>query len=374
MKTVKLNISLLLMLFGMTTLSAQYYIDAENASFDSKRNLKDNGRTFYFHKEGPGVITPWLSGIKRRGSKSIGLRLNGSNSGLNKQRNEYAIIQWKNPQNVRNGDKKYTGFSFLLAKDAWTSPRSWFGLHQVQQVPIKNQVGNFAFISLAIGKDNMLTLTAAHGQNGNTQNRPSVRRNSRNIFKAKPGVWYDVVIGWRFRPFNADGWLICWIKTASESNYKMYPMKNIKVGYTEPAKQIQNNKIGMYRGRVPYDNKMYIDEIRWAGYFNGAKIPGSGAKEISTEITTNSEYILSPNPVRKNDDFSITLDQLNDEPSATIEVRNVLGQLLTTKQINVSNGDEVQLNLNTLNINNSGVYLVRIAHGNSIKTKKIVVE
>ena len=378
MKVIKLSLVMALSV-ATATLSAQVFIDGENASIDKSGNLKDNGRTLIVKKEGPGVITPWITGFSRKGGKGVGYRLNGANSGT-KQRIEHHIINWRNPQNIGDGANRYTGFSVFLSNDVWASPTSWFLIHQIQQVAVGGQQGNFPFIALELTGGNNMRIVTRSGQNGNTVRNPSQSVKTKWVRTLQQGRWYDIVVGWRFRPNNNDGWVNVWHKQSNENKYQQAGIGKIKVGYWQPQKKILNNKVGMYRGRVTGSNKLYFDEVRWAGFFDGAKIPGSFKKELTNQSEFDSSeplpanLILSQNPLEKSE---VTLNIKSSISAHTnVEVFNTLGQKLSdfdAGEIEQGN-NELDFNLRTLNINAPGMYLLRINTGEGIQTKKIVIE
>ena len=260
----------------------QVYIDAENASIrQSDGYINDNGRTLRWQANG-SVSKPWVSGYKRAGSSGIGMRIGGA-SGSGNQRTEYCLnaCYKTHERSIADGETWYTGFSLYLSEDEWANPTSWFVLYQAQQATAPGQKGNYPFVALDIESGNMLTLESRSGKNGNTARNPSPAVKRRTTVSIKKGVWYDIVVGWKFSPNSNNGWFACWVKTASQSQYVKYSMDNIKLGYYGVAQVVMQNKIGMYRGTVPGTNKLYYDEVRFAKNFNGARIPQSSGNNRS---------------------------------------------------------------------------------------------
>ena len=380
MKVIKLS-SVTALLFTTAAMSAQVFVDAENASINGSGHLRDNGRTLLVQKEGNGLVNPWITGFKRSGAKGIGFRINGTNSGT-KQRVEYPIIRWTSPQNVADGANRYTGFSIFLSNDVWDTPTSWFVIHQIQQVAVNGQTGNFPFIALEVTGGNNLRIIARSGKNGNTVRNPSQKVNIKFVRNLKKGRWYDIVVGWRFRPNNNDGWVNVWHKEKNQNKYARTGIGNIRVGYWQPAKRILNNKIGIYRGRVTGSNKMYFDEVRWAGYLGGARIPGSSAKtleDIADFDSTRplpSNLTVNQNPV-VGDIVSLNVNGKSDnESTASIKVYDTNGRELS----NIDAGklepgnNKLNFDLETLKIGAPGMYLLKLETNNTVHTKKIIIE
>ena len=372
------NVLLYLVVMSPLCLFAQLFIDGENASINNG-NLRDNGRTILVQTEGSGWVHPWLSGFSRRGGKGIGFRIDGSRSGA-KQRVEYPIIRWTSPQDVANNANRYTGFSFRLDTEVWSAPTKWFLIHQIQQVAVANQTGNFPFIALSIERNNMLRITSRNGRNGNTVRNPSPKVDARNIFQVQKGVWYDVVVGWKFSPYAPNGWVNVWIKTANENKYRMFGMNNIRIGYDQPARKILNNKIGIYRGTVNAANKIHFDEVRWAGFFDGAKLPGAAKKELSENLVSQDDAVFSqvsvyPNPWQ-NGPLFVQLPKIEENSSAQISVYSLLGKEIAKRQIDDSdlNLDILELQPELLNLNRPGLYIVKISGAGLDYTQKLTVE
>jgi len=266
-----------LMLFAVSvSVSAQHFVDGENASVNPNGKLNDNGRTLTWALQGDNVPRPWVSNFSRSGSKSIGMKTGASTTGSTSQRSEYCLnICYPDLVDINDGETWYTGFSILLSNNEWADPSSWFVLQQTQQQRESGQQGNYPFAALHIEKGNKLVLSGKSGKNGNTQRNPSPVFKERDVISVKKGIWYDIVVGWKFRPNNTDGWIACWIKTADQTNYKKYSMDNIKLGYYGAPKKIQQNKVGLYRGRVNGTNTAYFDEVRFGKRFNDAKHPSA---------------------------------------------------------------------------------------------------
>ena len=258
------------------------YIDGENASIDSNRNLNDNFRTLITAFQGPNPRKPFVSTFSRIGNNSVGYQIYGASNWNGPQRVESPLIRYSNPQNINDGAKKYTGFSIRLDPGMWDTPNNWFLIHQIQQSTSSGQTGNYPFVALDfVPGTNKLRLNIRSGKNGDTRygNPSGIRKQIIDVFELKKGVWYDIVVGWKFSPFYANGWASVWIKTSTETVYKKFNKANIKVGYYGAPQQVSQNKVGLYRSLQPGNNKIYFDEVRLAGSFDGAKI-------VETEVTT----------------------------------------------------------------------------------------
>ncbi|AUP78531.1 heparin lyase I family protein [Flavivirga eckloniae] len=350
MKKTKLLFSFLILLLVSTSLSAQVYIDGENASIrQSDGYITDNGRTLRWQNQGNGQVTPWITGYNRAGSKGIGMLINGT-SGTGPQRSEYCLNAcYQSEPAINNGETWYTGFSFQLDSNTWANPTSWFVLQQTQQSKSAGQGNNNPFVSFDIKSGNKLDLRAGSGIDGAT----GLSFKHKEIITVQKGVWYDVVIGFKFSPNSTNGWMACWIKTKNQSNYTRYGMDNIKVGYTNAPQRIQQNKIGMYRNSVPGANKLYLDEIRFSKTLSGAKIPGSsGASNTggSQTVTNGIYYIQDPaGNIRINSPSGRIIDKAkSNTKSAKWQITKV-GSYYTIK--NLRNGEYLEVPYAACNIN-----------------------
>ncbi|AUP78532.1 heparin lyase I family protein [Flavivirga eckloniae] len=272
MKKTRLFFSLLILLLVSTSLSSQVFIDGEDASVrPSDGYITDNGRTLRWQNQGDGQNLPKIESSKKRaGSHSVAFQIDGASSGSTSQRSEYCLNAcWSTSEPaVKSGDTWYTGFSFQLDNDIWDSPTSWFSIQQTQQKKSTGQVNNNPFVSLEIKSGNVLDIRAGSGKNGDS----GLKFTHKELITLTKGIWYDAIIGWKYSPNTTDGWLSLWIKTKDQTNYVRYSIENIKLGYSEAPQQVSQNKIGMYRGRVTGNNKMYFDEIRFATNLEDAKI------------------------------------------------------------------------------------------------------
>ncbi|AXT60932.1 T9SS C-terminal target domain-containing protein [Aquimarina sp. AD10] len=249
------------------------YIDGENASIrQSDGYINDEGRTLRWQNQGDGQNLPKIdSSIKRAGSNSVAMQINGASTGSTSQRSEYCLNAcWQTSEpSVKAGDTWYTGLSFQLDAKTWADPTSWFVIQQTQQKKSPGQKNNNPFVSLEIKKGNKLDVRVASGKNGDS----NIKFTHKEIITLKKGVWYDAIVGFKFSPNSNNGFLAVWIKTADQTTYKRYGLDNIKVGYTDAPQQVSQNKTGIYRGRVGGTNKMYFDEVRFSTNLEGAKIP-----------------------------------------------------------------------------------------------------
>jgi len=269
----KIQLSTMLIMFLLTlTLQAQtgnVYIDAENASINqSDGYINDEGRSLRWQNQGDGQNLPEIvSNIKRAGNNSIAMQINGATTGSTSQRSEYCLNAcWSTSEPaVQAGDTWYTGFSFQLDQNLWESPTSWFSIQQTQQKKSIGQINNNPFVSVEIKPGNILDIRAGNGINGDS----GLSFTHLETITLSKGIWYDVVVGWEFNPYNTNGWLAIWVKTENETDYVRYGIDNIKLGYTTAPQQVSQNKTGMYRARVNNTNRMYFDEVRFSNNLEG---------------------------------------------------------------------------------------------------------
>ena len=168
------------------------------------------------------------------------------------------------------GTTKYLGFSFRAEYAQW--PRL---LHQVKQKKLDKSRGPFInfggsqFIAKSVGKKNTLPMP-----------------------DPEFGVWYDVVIGWKWNPEAAEGWAYCWIKKASETTYAQYGWDNIKVGYTDHKYELLNVKIGYYQAKGASepggDGLIYFDEVRYGDTFEDVEVPNDVIPVAGVSVSPTS--------------------------------------------------------------------------------------
>ncbi len=249
------------------------YIDAENAQILNDGDMRDNNVLYQMKEQGDNISKPWFTNTNRKGQKAIAYQLNGTTTGERVQRSEHHIVHWKTPEDINVGDTRYTGFSVYLPNE-WTNPDDWLLFHQVQQVAAPGQKGNFPFLGIYVNGSRP-NLTVRSGKNGNTVRNPSPKGVKFEMFPLKKGIWYDFVVGYKFEPHQGKGWAYCWVKEASQKDWKRFGQKDMKVGYSEPDSKLLNNKIGLYRGKSKLTTRLYYDEIRYSNTFCKVNIPGS---------------------------------------------------------------------------------------------------
>ena len=102
------------------------------------------------------------------------------------------------------------------------------------------------------------------------------------------------------------------------------------------------------------------------------KVPGSGSGNVS--ILTNgsenaSNSIIFPNPAKNN---ASLLLELNENSSVDLVILNTMGQVLKAMKIQGQIGENnVNLDLNGMS---TGIYIVNVKVGNSLSTKKLIIE
>ena len=102
------------------------------------------------------------------------------------------------------------------------------------------------------------------------------------------------------------------------------------------------------------------------------KVPGSGSGNVS--ILTNgsenaSNSIIFPNPAKNN---ASLLLELNENSSVDLVILNTMGQVLKAMKIQGQIGENnVNLDLNGMS---AGIYIVNVKVGNSLSTKKLIIE
>ena len=102
------------------------------------------------------------------------------------------------------------------------------------------------------------------------------------------------------------------------------------------------------------------------------KVPGSGSGNVS--ILTNgsenaSNSLIFPNPAKNN---ASLLLELNENSSVDLVILNTMGQVLKAMKIQGQIGENnVNLDLNGMS---TGIYIVNVKVGNSLSTKKLIIE
>ena len=87
-----------------------------------------------------------------------------------------------------------------------------------------------------------------------------------------------------------------------------------------------------------------------------------------SEVVNNVEFSVYPNP--NTGQFIVELNNL-DNNEYTIEIRNIIGQLVVNETVNDSNGNFYKkMNLNT---GKNGVYFISLVSESGKITKKLIV-
>ena len=102
------------------------------------------------------------------------------------------------------------------------------------------------------------------------------------------------------------------------------------------------------------------------------KVPGSGSGSVSllnngSENSSNS--VIFPNPAKNNTSLLL---ELNENTSVDLVILNTMGQVLKSMKIQGQIGENnVNLDLNGMS---AGIYIVNVKVGNSLSTKKLIIE
>ena len=102
------------------------------------------------------------------------------------------------------------------------------------------------------------------------------------------------------------------------------------------------------------------------------KVPGSGSGNVS--ILTNgsenaSNSVIFPNPAKNNTSLLL---ELNENSPVDLVILNTMGQVLKAMKIQGQIGENnVNLDLNGMS---AGIYIVNVKVGNSLSTKKLIIE
>ena len=169
-------------------------VDAENATIDpASMDLTDNGRTFLFSRERARAD---LADFGRRGVASVAYLAQGGSPSA-KQRAEHRLGGQLAPgaptEVLHDGFTKYVAFSLMLDPTRWTAPNTvyeWFNIHQVKQAPWADP---WMLLQFRPDGSNTLRLQVRQGRNPSTWTATHV-----DTIPLATGVWYDVVVGWRF--------------------------------------------------------------------------------------------------------------------------------------------------------------------------------
>ena len=223
----------------------------------------DHGSNDYlgYTIEEQGSVQPLIStDIVREGSGALFMQLNPATTALNQRTevtvqsddaNEYALYQ---------GREKYFGFSFMM-EPGFPDPIGWFNIHQtkLRRSPYQTN-SNIPFIQFGFYTDDGVLSFSSNG----TAKLP--------MFRPERGVWYDVVIGWRFATVEPNGFIYCWIKERTESTYTRYGRDNVRVGYTDRYHSSYAYNFGMYKLSEQKTYRMYFDAVKTGETFEDVRI------------------------------------------------------------------------------------------------------
>ncbi len=156
-------------------------------------------------------------------------------------------------------------------------------------------------------------------------------------------------------------------ETAKEDNFSHFEIYRIAENSSE--KELIGTIQGRYNNGGNYE---FIDDLkRFNGkyYYQLKNIDLDESFEYSNIISTevncgNSELIISPNPVRKNQ--SIMIAFFTNKETEFIQIFNSKGQLVKSVSIQTSIGETNSLNIN-LNELSTGMYFVNTSSGQSSK-------
>ncbi|ADE54043.1 heparin lyase I family protein [Coraliomargarita akajimensis] len=159
---------------------------------------------------------------------------------------------------INIGDERYFAFSFRFDGQAFPIPtKLGFNIMQVRMGDCISPV------RLVATTDGMIQYVGAG---------PS--RNSSVLAPIEHDVWYDIVVGWRYDPFNPTGFHRVWFKRSNESEYAFFAAEETPVGCSSswsPDEQVgtlQCVRVGMYVQPESVVHRMYYDEIRYSDRFS----------------------------------------------------------------------------------------------------------
>lgn len=158
---------------------------------------------------------------------------------------------------INIGDERYFGFSFRFDGQAFPTPtKAGFNIMQVRMGDCISP------IRLVAMTDGTIKYVGA-GPN----------RNSSVLGPIEHDVWFDIVVGWRYDPFNPNGFHRVWFKKSDETDYHYFAAEDTQVGCLSswsPNEQIgtlQCVRVGMYIQPELVIHRMYYDEIRYSDKF-----------------------------------------------------------------------------------------------------------
>ena len=294
-----------------------------------------------FNANEQGSIKPFISkDIKREGSGALCVQLKApTNPASTSQRTEVNLnIDDANFFHIAPGEERYFAYSFRL-EPGFPDPQGWFNMHQVKHRRSPYQTyGNIPFIQFGFySGDGYLEYSANPGGKG-------------KLIKPKRGVWYDVVIGWRFSPESPNGFISVWLKEATSNSYKKYERKNIKVGYNDRPYSSYSYNFGMYKKAEGRSYKMYFDAAKMGKTFESVRIKEEKPKPVIADIPNGEYFIQDPSGnVKINSPSGRTINTANTTGSSARWQITKSGSYYTIK--NLRNNEFLEVPYGACDIN-----------------------
>ena len=244
-----------------------YFDGGSNASMNSAFEVTDNGKLMTFDQG--GTWTTSLSSFGRNGvtepKNSIYIETSG-NTGANQRCEHNLPGDYRNPEHIGWGGRRYVAFSFRLAYGFPDGSTTWCNLFQMKQETSGNS--GYPVVQLGFfGGSSKLKIQSRHGVAGNA----SVTGSFKEMFVPKRGQWYDVIIGYQLNPWS-NGWVNCWIKESGQTNYTQYQVPTDRVGYSAVVPHVYH-RIGLYHGTDGRNRAVHFDEFRYGNYKSAVEIP-----------------------------------------------------------------------------------------------------
>ncbi|GAK97578.1 hypothetical protein JCM19294_114 [Nonlabens tegetincola] len=98
-------------------------------------------------------------------------------------------------------------------------------------------------------------------------------------------------------------------------------------------------------------------------------ITGADTGTLSSSQVVGTEFQIYPNPATSS--ITILASSLNDSKKAVVDMYDMLGQRVFSKNYNVNGSLDETIDISNLN---SGIYIVRVSNGSSITSQKLVIE
>jgi hypothetical protein len=220
---------------------------------------------------------------------------------------------------IKLGDTLYYGLSFKLDAKTWTFPNSWLNLAQIREQSVPGtRLSNFL---LQVDTYNNLI---GYYSGGATVGG---KAGSFSIGNLTAGIWYDVIMGFRYEPLDATkGFISVSFKKATDTNYitrKVYTT----FGYEESYNLSHSGTLfsvpwGVYRSSTnAFTSKVYFDNLRVAKdsidvrpdivpIINELPVLKAGNPISVRYNRSNSKAIIIQNKTVSNQDFKFTLNDL----------------------------------------------------------------